>query len=524
MQFSTLPPARHSPVTRWAAIWVCGLALWLPLYLRNAYLDLIHAKFALLAAFVLLGLVGVMASALLAPREFRPQPGRVSPGILWLPAWCIAYLLAWIFSTDRTTALWGLDGRRNGLILFACCTVVYLLARLFCPAGMYVGFCRLFTVCGALVAFLGILNAWGLDPLGSYYCLLPDSGNLYLSTVGNLNFFAAYLCLCFPLAVQTVFHAAGKRGRAVYGALCVILLTGMLMASTDAAWLALLAALAVIFCDRRLTRHGAQILFWIGAGFCGTAFFTGLLQRLIPLRTPLRTFSAVLVQPFISLPLGLFMALCAIFFPRQKRPPFRWARPLFGAFFLPAMLGFLICNLFNVTLGPLDNIFHLRSGWGSNRWDVWDVLMKAYAKFPLLHKLVGIGADGVNRLINPYYTQTLITLNGDTFDSAHNEYLQHLICGGLFGLSAWIGFLCCHLRSAFRRFPFLAASLVSYAVQAFFSISTPMLLAPVCLLAAFAAMPAEHESRSLDRWYFFGGILLLFPALVIIWLFPASVF
>lgn len=524
MQFSALPPARHSPAARWAAIWVCGLCLWLPLYLRNSYLDLIHAKFALLAAFVLLGLLGFAASALLAPRAFRLQPGRISLGILWLPAWCGVYLLAWLFSADRTTALWGLDGRRNGLVLFACCTAVYLLTRLFCPAGLYVGLCRLFTVCGALVALLGILNAWGLDPLGAYYCLLPDSGSLYLSTVGNVNFFAAYLCLCFPLAVQTVFHAAGTRGRTACGVLCVVLLTGLLLAGTDAAWLALLVILAVIFCDRRLTWHGARILFWILAGFCGAAFVTGLLQHFIPLRMPLRTVSAVLAEPFLCLPLGFLMILCAIFCPRQKQPPCRWARPVFGLFLVLLMLGFLTCNLFGISLWWLDSVFRLRSGWGSNRWDVWDVLVKSYAKFPLLHKLVGIGADGVNSLINPYYTQTLIALNGDTFDSAHNEYLQHLICGGLLGLAAWIGFLGCHLRSAFRRFPFLAASLAGYAVQAFFSISTPMLLAPVCLLAAFAAMPAEHEPCALDRWYLFGGILLLFPALVITWILPSFAF
>lgn len=94
MQFSALPPARHSPASRWAAIWVFGLCLWLPLYLRNTYMDLIHAKFALLTAFVLLGLLGIAISALTDLRAFRPLPGRVSPGMLWLPAWCASYLLA----------------------------------------------------------------------------------------------------------------------------------------------------------------------------------------------------------------------------------------------------------------------------------------------------------------------------------------------------------------------------------------------------------------------------------------------
>ena len=518
MQFSALPPARHSPASRWAAIWVSGLCLWLPLYLRNTYMDLIHAKFALLTAFVLLGLLGLAISALTDLRAFRPLPGRVSPGMLWLPAWCASYLLAWLFSEDRFASLWGLTGRRNGLALFACCTACYLLTRLFCPAGLYQGLCRLFTGCSCLIALLGILNAWGPDPLGTYYSLLPDNGSLYLSTIGNLNFFAAYLCLCLPLAVQTAFHARSGHSRAGVVLCCVVLLTGLLMASTDAAWLSLAVMLAVVFCDRRLTWHGARLLFAIGAIFCAVAFLTGIFLNFFPLRMPLRTVSAVLVKPFVCLPIGALLLFLFFISPRLKKTPCKPARLLFGGLLLLLLCGFLVRNLFGLSLGPLDSFFWLRSGWGSNRWDVWDVLVRRYAKLPLLQKLVGVGADGVDALLNPYYTQALIALNGDTFDSAHNEYLQHMLCGGLLGLVCWCGFLFTHIRSAFRRVPFLATALIGYAVQAFFSITTPMLIVPVCLLAAFSAAPAEQQPITLDRWYFFLGSTLLFPALVVMWM------
>lgn len=524
MQFSALPPARHSPASRWAAIWVSGLCLWLPLYLRNTYMDLIHAKFALLAAFVLLGLLGLAISALSNPRAFRPLPGRVSPGILWLPAWCASYLLAWLFSADRFTSLWGLTGRRNGLALFACCTVCYLLTRLFCPAGLYQALCRLFTGCACLIALLGILNAWGVDPLGAYYCLLPDNGSLYLSTIGNLNFFAAYLCLCLPLALQTAFHARSRHSRAGVILCCVVILTGLLMASTDAAWLSLAVMLAAVFCDRRLTWHGARILFSIGSIFCAVALLTGIFQNFFPLRMPLRTVSAALAKPFVALALGLPLLFLCLISPRLPKTPCKPARVLFGGLFLLILCGFLARNLFGISLGPLDSFFWLRSGWGSNRWDVWDVLIRRYTKLPLLQKLVGVGADGVDALLNPYYTQALIALNGDTFDSAHNEYLQHLLCGGLLGLLCWCGFLFTHIRSAFRRVPFLAISLIGYAVQAFFSITTPMLLVPACLLAAFSVIPEERQPTTLDRWYLLLGSLLLFPALVIVWVLPTYIF
>ena len=135
MQFSALPPARHSPASRWAAIWVSGLCLWLPLYLRNTYMDLIHAKFALLTAFVLLGLLGLAISALTDLRAFRPLPGRVSPGMLWLPAWCASYLLAWLFSEDRFASLWGLTGRETAWPCSPAAPLVTCSPGFFVPPG-----------------------------------------------------------------------------------------------------------------------------------------------------------------------------------------------------------------------------------------------------------------------------------------------------------------------------------------------------------------------------------------------------
>lgn len=162
-------------------------------------------------------------------------------------------------------------------------------------------------------------SAFARFPLGTYYSLLPDNGSLYLSTIGNLNFFAAYLCLCLPLAVQTAFHARSGRSRAGVVLCCVVLLTGLLMASTDAAWLSLAVMLAVVFCDRRLTWHGARLLFAIGAIFCAVAFLTGIFLNFFSLRMPLRTVSAVLVKPFVCLPIGALLLFLFFISPRLKK-------------------------------------------------------------------------------------------------------------------------------------------------------------------------------------------------------------
>lgn len=515
MRFSSLPAARHGPAGAFAGMWACAVCVWLPLYLRNMYLDLIHAKFDLLAGFVGLGVIGLAVCFALRPRAFTPGPGRLSASILFAPLLCVCYLVAWAMSDERWTAMWGLTGRRAGLALFALCTAAYLIVRLFCPGEAWPALTVLLTATGALAAALGWLNFFMLDPLGSYYCALPGVGELYLSTLGNLNFFAGFLCLCVPAALRCLFTAPGPAGRGLAGAAGAAILSGLLIAGTDTAWLALAVMLGLLGCSRRLTAAQLGLVCRVSAGMWAAALAAGLaLEGGAASRTPLRTVSAVMARPPVALA-GLALALaaaglCAVW----KGSPWRLFRPLCAAVLALAAAGFVLANLFGVDLGPLDGVFRLTSGWGSNRWDVWDVLWKRYWKLPLPQKIFGVGADGVNALLNPYYTQTLIALNGETFDSAHNEYLQHLLCGGALGAACWVAFLAAHIRAAVRTRPFAALTLAGYGVLAFFSLSTPMLL-PLCfVVAAFAALPPCPPQKGALAC-FAPGLLLLFPALVL---------
>ena len=515
MRFSSLPAARHRPAALFAGMWACALCVWVPLYLRNMYLDLVHAKFDLLAGFVGLGAIGLAACFALRPRAFALQPGRLSASILCAPLLCGCYLAAWAMSDNRWTALWGLNGRRAGLALFALCTAAYLIVRLFCPGEAWPVLTALLTAAGALSAALGWLNFWMLDPLGSYYCALPGTGDLYLSTLGNLNFFAGFLCLCFPSALRCVFTARSRAGRGLAGAAGAVILSGLIIANTDTAWVALGAMLALLCCDRRLTAAQLGLVSRMGAGVCAAALATGLaLAGGATSRVVLRTGSALLTRPPVALAgLAVTLAVAAVCAARTFAP-WRLFRPLGIAAVALLAVGFALPSLFGVSLGPLNGAFWLKSGWGSSRWDVWGVLWQQYRELPPLQKLFGVGADGVNALLNPRHTTTLIVLTGEVFDSAHNEYLQHLVCGGALGAACWVAFLVWHILQGMRARPFAALTLAGYGALALFSITSPMLL-PLCFVAAaFAAMPPVPPQKG--AWACFApGLLLLFPALVL---------
>lgn len=65
-----------------------------------------------------------------------------------------------------------------------------------------------------------------------------------------------------------------------------------------------------------------------------------------------------------------------------------------------------------------------------------------YRRYHLVAEAFGLGGDAVRKCLNPDVESTryMILLNGEAFDSAHNEFLQQLVCGGLVGEYAGAAF------------------------------------------------------------------------------------
>lgn len=154
---------------------------------------------------------------------------------------------------------------------------------------------------------------------------------------------------------------------------------------------------------------------------------------------------------------------------------------------------FVAANFTSILPESLAASLRFDDQWGSNRGFAWKRLWTVYKDdLTPLQMVFGLGGDAANARLNidDYSVKYMTLLNGDVFDSAHNEYLQHLLCGGAVGLAAWLAFLAGHIRRGLRTAPGLALAVFGYAVQAFFSISMPGVLPLVFVLAALCVKPA----------------------------------
>ncbi len=504
------------PVNLVADALALALVIGLPLYLPNGYVGLIGSKFSLLLGCVAVALVS-LAVAYLVGRHGKKTVRRMDAGFLWLVGLCCVYTIAWLFAEDRYTALWGLSGRKNGLVLLLACTAVYAIVTLYSSPGIVPLVSDVLMAVGSVVTLVSWLNFWMIDPLDAYYTFLPERGELFLGTVGNVNFYGALLCLCVPLAVGTYL----RRGKHLVGGrfwVALWLCSGLIPCGSDASWLGCTIAVTVLCCSHKTTTHTLARVGALIAGLSFCAVFTRLMANVCQARTELRTVSAWLGMPVVGGTLLLAVLVCMVWWLRRPpQPCAKWVRGAALVVAVGIVLLIAAANLWQNGPGLLAPL-QFNERWAQNRGYAWQKLWIIYTQDTTWwQKLIGLGADSVRQCLNPDVESTryMILLNGEAFDSAHNEFLQHLVCGGLLGLLCWCGFLATVLWRSCQSRPILAAAILGYMVQSFFSISMPGVFPLIFVLAALTATAyaprAEQNGRRLA-----GAAFLLFAAALMV--------
>lgn len=512
MQYKPMRLPCH-PVHLVADALALALVAALPLFMPNGYVELIGYKFSLLLRCVLVALL-LLPFACLWKNRCKTALRRFSFAWLWPVGLCLCYGAAWFFAEDRFTALWGLSGRKNGLVLYLACTAAYLLIAVAGSPGIVPLVRHTFIATGCAVTVISWLNYWMIDPLDAYYTFLPDRGELFLGTVGNINFYGAFLCLCVPLAAGTYFRQRGRLLDKSYW-VALFLCSGLIPAGSDASWLGCFAALLALCCTRKTTTQTLARAAALCAGLAAVALGTGGVAKLIPARVELRTVSAQLASPLVGGILLVVAVLTAYALGKTRPRPAAGAVRVFSLVLLAAAAGALVlANLWPGAPQPLAAL-RFTERWASNRGYAWQKLWTIYTQdTTLLQKLVGLGGDAVKARLNPDIESTryMVLLNGEAFDSAHNEFLQHLVCGGALGLLCWCGFCATALVRGFCNDPALAAALLGYFVQSFFSISMPGVLPLVFVLAALAGTASAPAAENNGIRLAAGGTLLFAAA------------
>lgn len=244
-----LEPSHRRQLPEWfGCAFAAGAALLHPLIFDNFFFNINRFKFGVFAVSAYAGLIVFLL--LCAARRHAlageiHQPFSLSAADWGMGAFAVLAAVSTILSNDPFSALTGDEGRLCGLVFILALAAVHVIVSRAQNAGAWAAGGLM--VSGSLCALLGILNFFKIDPFGFYPRLEQKYIDGFISTIGNVDFFSAFLCLFLP-AAAALFMRGGRWARRL-SILPILLGAGAVIAvRADGALIALAAAILTALC------------------------------------------------------------------------------------------------------------------------------------------------------------------------------------------------------------------------------------------------------------------------------------
>ena len=413
-------------------------------------------------------------------------------------------ILSTLLSVDKGESFIGASSRHHGLANY----VIYILL-LFIIRKQDINPKRLMPLLAFIGGFEGVfstLQFLTFDLLGMYTGARKDSVLSFISTIGNINFFAGFLTMTTPLSIYLFISEKRVRMQIIYGICMVSQFAGGLACGADSFYLGLFAGLFIMvfagglklreyrrlpfalmlagICDHILSKVSSglrdkQYVFSAslkenGAGPISVRNLSGITAKLADLNF-LRTFIFAMAAVY-----AIMVVVCELFPEKEEEHEaeiqakskedagsetrtdtkestaigsnsdlpgnrFKIKNPQ-GIIVLSVCGAILLAAMILVFVKPPFN-----DDFGTHRGFVWKLGIKDYKSMPLYRKIIGYGQETVLGVFNGKYYDYMVSHQNVVYDNVHCEPLQYLITTGILGLAAYLTFIGSVLTSLINR-------------------------------------------------------------------------
>ena len=490
-----------------SAICAVMMLVFLPLVFRNALFDINRVKADLMIAAV--PVCSLLSAVSFAAARKRPALCREVKRICLI---LLVFAAAAAISSARCgfskQVLFGLDGRRSGLLFLLACVGGFLVIVI----GGLEGSCirLLASASAAAVAVLGVLNAVGVDPFGFYVRMQKGQEHLFLSTIGNIDFFGCYLALMLPAAAGGWVFCGRRKTDWLYLTCSICITAGIAASRSDTALLAVQAGmlLLLVFSGESYAAM-SRILFLWAFSFAALPIMYTAFQHADYYLPVTGIFFALCDRPLAWAASAMLFAvsISCVYAGKHGRKPLGIRRiaalSLSGTLVIAALLlAAIICFTViypDAEIGPLSSFLRFDDHWGTRRGFVYRCSAKALSGFSLADCLFGQGVDMTHHILGPYFDDPAMLAHG-VFNDAHCQPLQYLLTTGLLGSASLIAFhvsLMISLARYAKHDSMICsyfAALCAYTLSALVSVSQPILIASYFAVCAAAVSRVQYFS------------------------------
>lgn len=433
----------------------------MPLYFTDGYAKIGTNKYEFFETVAGLGTIAfaVLLTLWIVLRVILKKSWK--PHITWLDIVMACYGLcvgiSYIFSAYKGQTPYGdVWNGANGWYMGAKTQLLFVGSYFVISRGLLrVKYKKLVVLSALPVSFtaflLGFLNRFEVRPIE-----MKAANPSFISTIGNMNWYCGYLVIILFTVVGYVW--ATKNIPKWFMVPYLLVGFGTLVTQGSVSGLVVLAVLLfVLFLmslpDVRDMRIFAILLILLGVA----TTVTYVIRLLFP---KAMSFTDAIIDLFTGSIFAVFIFVigCILYFltrGRDKSP--LWtpilAKVLEGA----AILSFAMYVILLVTntlhpgiIGPLseNQLFTFDSDYGSNRGATWMAAWGVFWEQTPLHKLFGVGPDGMAMYLYTDGSQELLaavkeTFGKSTLTNAHCEMLNVMVNLGIVGLLAFASVFVC---------------------------------------------------------------------------------
>ena len=419
----------------------------------------------------------------------------------------LANLMAFFLCESKQNALHGESGRYMGLLIYLMMCLVFFLAGndLELKAGVFYVFALTSAV--SLLIAIGQHLQSGHFPfsrvaLGLKERLSGAQYNQFVSTFGNINIFAGFLCVAIPVFIGMFVFLDSWHGKLISAVLLVLSGFCIFVANSDSTYFGIAASAVLIL----LLAIWYQRVLWLCLAFVCLAIGNLWVELANTYSDKVRydknrggmslaigrlDYAVVFLVAMVLLAAGVFLMRRFLSERLDKLN-----RKLLIAVIL-AVLGFgLLVMLIYLIL--VKKMFPLDYKWGTYRGYIWTKMVEIFRDAPLTNKLFGYGQESVRSLVEAGYYEEMLEVTGRTYDNAHNELLQYLITTGLCGVISYVGAMISSIVYILRHAkgnPVAYISLfavIGYLAQSLISLNQPITTPLLFVFLAMGMGTARH--------------------------------
>ncbi len=200
------------------------------------------------------------------------------PIFLAMVCFLLSLLLSTISSASMSSGMFGLAGRRNGILTYFCLFLFFLIARKFSSTENLKKFFHFLAMSASIQACYMLIQRSGLDPLP--WDLVYQ--NSMVGTLGNPNFSSAFVALGVP---AIVYCATSKdtqpRLRAFFKAMLLVSISAIILSGVYQGPLALALSVTItslVYVYVRVENRTAKTLMYLSATVALVLTILGLMK------------------------------------------------------------------------------------------------------------------------------------------------------------------------------------------------------------------------------------------------------